>query len=64
MLRVKFRPEAKCSECVWSFVSNEPLTVRSRAERHVVETGHRVHVDILDRTQYSLDGITVHGGAS
>jgi hypothetical protein len=54
-IRITFQPEGACPECTWRCTAGAWYTardVRTRAQQHVKDTGHRVRVDIIDRTEY------------
>ena len=66
MIRLKYRPHAYCVGAVVDGEKAElctfnshgtlftgPLAVRAAAERHVMQTGHEVWVDVVDRTEYT-----------
>lgn len=59
MIRLKLKPQAECqrADCGWGLIqgrgASSAVALRSRAERHVQDTGHRVNVTISDITEYS-----------
>ena len=52
---------AKCSDCGWPFAAMpaDPRSIRSKAQHHVLSTGHAVNVTVSDVTQYRPAGGSV-----